>query len=117
MSSSLSFATAVQHAADGFDGVVDPLRHLAIDGFELASAGGNLVQFASQPGAVAVERMDLADQRLLAAVGLAPPLYRGIQCFERTRQTQARSFNRIGFAHAPIRVPQWAQNLCDDKAL
>jgi hypothetical protein len=61
--------------------------------------------------------MELANQRLLTAVSLAPPFDGGIQCLKRARQAPARNLNRIGFAHAPIRVSHWAQNLCDDKVL
>src|ERR1700722_19629934 len=106
-SSRLSFARLLfapaEPAADGIDRVVDPLRHLAIDGLEPTGAGGGLIEFAGQPRAIGVERMDLADQGLPAAVSLAPPFDGRVQCLERARQAPARNFNRIGFAHAPIR--------------
>src|SRR5580693_5488518 len=107
----------LEHAADGFDGLIDALRHFAIGGLERAGAGGGLVKLAGQTGAVVVERMDLIGERLDAAVGLAPALRRLIQGFERERQTAACSLDRIGFAHAPTRLSHRAQKLCDGNHL
>jgi len=87
-SSQLSFAT-LQRAADRFDRMVDPLRDFAIGGFELARTGGGLIEFAGKPRPIAVERMDLIGERLLAAVGLAPALDCRIQRIERVRQAPA----------------------------
>src|SRR4029077_18983465 len=106
-------AIGPQRAADGFDGLIDALRHVAIGGLERAGAGGGLVELAGQPGAVVVERMDLVGERLRAAVGLAAALRRLVQRLQRQAQTAACSFDRIGIAHAPIRLPHRAQKLCD----
>jgi hypothetical protein len=54
---------------------------------------------------------------LRAAVGLAPALRRLVQRLERQRQTAACSLDRIGFAHAPTRLSQRAQKLCDGNHL
>ena len=76
-----------------------------------------LIELAGEPGAVAVERVDLIGERLHAAVGLAPALRRLIQRLECQRQTAACSLDRIGFAHAPIRLSHWARKLCDGNHL
>jgi hypothetical protein len=97
-----------EHAADGFDRRRDPLHDLAVDAFERAGAGDGLIKVVREQGTVGTERMNLARQRLLAAVGLVPTLGRRLQRVECKRQTPARNLNRIGLAHAAIRVsPGW----------
>src|SRR5580693_8136616 len=93
-----------QHAADGFDRAIDALSHLAIGGLERAAARRGLIELAGQPRAVVVERVDLIGERLHAAVGLAPALRRLVERLERQGQATACSFDRIGVAHAPIRL-------------
>src|SRR5580704_14759782 len=101
-----------QHAADGFDGLIDTLRHLAIGGLERAAAGCSMVKLAGEPGAVVVERMDLIGERLDAAVDLTPALRRLVQRLERQRQTAACSLDRIGLAHALTQLSHRARKLC-----
>src|ERR1700722_13494782 len=72
----LRSAAGLQHAANGLDGLIDALRHLAIGGLERAGAGRGLVELAGEARAVVVERMDLIGQRLDAAVGPGPALPR-----------------------------------------
>jgi len=57
--------------------------------------------------------VDLIGERLDAAVGLGPAFRRLVQRLERQRQTAACGLDRIGFTHAPIRLSQRAQKLCD----
>jgi len=54
---------------------------------------------ASEPRAVDAERVQLARQPLLAAVGLAPALDRGIEPVERKRQTLHRCIDRALVRH------------------
>ena len=44
----LRSAAGLQHAADGFDGLIDALRHFAIGGFEGTGAGRGLVELAGE---------------------------------------------------------------------
>ncbi len=93
----------VQHRLDAGDGGVQPLRDLAVGGLQPARARGFAVERGGEPGAVDAERVELARQPLLAAVGLAPALDRGIEPVERKRQTLDRCIDRalLGHRHDP----------------
>jgi len=91
-----------QHAPDAGDRGRETLRHLAVGVFERPGPGYGMVELAGKPGAVIAKGMDLCGHRLLAARGLAPALGGSVKRVERLRQTPARSFNRIGLAHAAV---------------
>ncbi len=86
------------------DRLIDPLRDVAIGRFERTRARRRLVEFARQPRAIGIERMDLAGKRFLGAVGVAPALGRSVERVERLGQPPGRDFDRIGVAHAAIRA-------------
>ena len=90
---------AVEHRLDRGDGGVEPLGDLAVGRLQFARARGLAVERVGQPGAIEAERLHLADQRLLVAVGLPPPLDRGIERVERHRQTFDRDIDCALFRH------------------
>ena len=75
------------------------MNRAPIGRFQLARAGGLAVEGVGQPGAVEAERLHLADQRLLVAVGRAPALDRGIERVERVRQTFHRHIDCALLTH------------------
>src|SRR5665811_2520633 len=94
---------SVQYRLDAGDGRVQPLRDLAVAGLQPARARGFTVERGGKPGAVDAQRVELARQPLLAAVGLASALDRGIKRIQRQRQTLHRAIDRalVGHRHHP----------------
>src|ERR1700676_1302165 len=88
-------------AVDCFDGAIDPLRDILGGGFERARPRRRLIKLARQPRPIGAERVDMLGERLLAAIGLAPPLGRGLQGVERMRKPALRDVDRVGLAHGP----------------
>ena len=72
---------------------------LAVGRFQPARARGFAVERGGEPGAVDAERMELARQPFLAAVGLAPSLDRGVERVQRERQTLDRLIDRALVGH------------------
>src|ERR1700733_13910570 len=73
----------IEHVADGCYRGVDARAGPAIGGLGVARARRRVIEFARQPGAVAVERMDPVSERLRRAIGLAAALRRGIERLKR----------------------------------
>ena len=94
------------------DGGVEPLRDLAVGRLERARARGLAVERGGKPGAVDAQRVQLARQPLLVAVGFAPALDRGIERVERQRQTLHRGIDCALLGH---RLPPHAKNLAEAK--
>src|ERR1700688_1189099 len=91
LTSVLGLLVGVQHRLDAGDGGVQPLSDLAVAGLQPPRARGFAIERGGEPGAVNAQRMELARQPLLVAVGLAPALDRGIERVERKRQTLYRA--------------------------
>ena len=90
-------------------------RDLAVGRLQPARARGFAVERGGEPGAVDAERVDLARQPLLAAVGLAPALDRGVERVERQRQTLHRLIDRA--LRRVIAIQSALKNSCGGKDL
>ena len=91
----------LQHRLDRGDGRVQPLGDLAVGRLQPARARGLAVERGGELRAVEAERLQLARRALLAAVGLAPPLDRGIERIERQRQALHRIVDCALLASSP----------------
>jgi len=95
-----------EHPADRFDRLVDPLRDLAVGGFQPARAGRRVIKLAGEPRPIGAERMDLHQQRLEVTIEFAAPPGCGFERIKRKRQTPARDGDGIGIVHVAIRYGQ-----------
>src|ERR1700739_502523 len=91
-----------EQTAHRVDRPVEPLRHLAVGGFERTRAGHGVIELAGKARAVVAERVDLRRQSRFVTESLAAALGRGIERIERQRQAPACRLDRIGVAHAPV---------------
>ncbi len=97
-----SHSSTRQYAADALDRLRDALRDLAIGFGQGPRPRHGVVEVVGKLSPIGAQCMDLHRQPILAAVRLAAPLDRGVQCVECKRKPPARSVDRIGFGHAPF---------------
>jgi hypothetical protein len=110
-----------QHAADRFNCLIDPARYLAGRRLQTAGACGRMIEFARKARAVGAERMDLGDERILAAVDFVPPLGSRFERVKCMRQPLACRLDGIAIAHWPSSAATSAahhtRKPCDRKRL
>src|SRR5262249_40822245 len=95
-----------KHGTDGVDRGIEPLRNLAVGRLQPPRARRGGIKLGSEPRAVGAERVQLGIERLLAAIGLLPPLDRGGQCIERKRKALAGGIDGADVVHAAQPSPE-----------
>ena len=91
-----------EHAADGFNRLIDPTRHFPSRSLQTARARGRVIKLACQSRAVGTESMDLGDEGILPAVDFVAPLGSRLKRIQRMRQPLACKLDGITIAHLAI---------------
>jgi len=101
----LSTLVRVEHGADRVDGKIEPARDLAVGGLEAVAARGLRIEIRRELGAVGAECLNLRGEFVLAVIGLAPALSRGLERIERRGQAAAGCVDCDRVAHDYLPAP------------